>query len=103
MASGNCDESYSITTADLGKSADGNVAARHNLSVLGFAMVTAVLSGRAVQTVLRELADSGVEKAGKRRLLDPPWCMELAHLLCIHGGLKSILGRDAKPLDCTLF
>src|SRR5262245_48595365 len=92
-----------MTTVDLGERSDGNVSASHNLSGLGFAMVTAVLSGRDVQKVLRELADSDVEKAGKRRLLDAPWCMELAHLLCIHGRLKPILGRDAKALDCTLF
>jgi Phytanoyl-CoA dioxygenase (PhyH) len=67
----------------------------------GFAVVPAALNDCvALASHITALANSAV---GTRRLLEEPWCADLAQSLRRHRLLQSLLPEDAVGIQCTLF
>lgn len=69
----------------------------------GFAILDRVIDAAACDAAIAALAGVPLGSAGSRRLLDQPWCADLARRLRAHALLRPLLPPDAVAVQCTLF
>ncbi len=69
----------------------------------GYAIIPDVLGTDEISNVERFINDIGNDVAGTRRLIDRPWCRELADRFTLDTRLSGALPTDARAVQCTLF
>ena len=69
----------------------------------GYAVIPDVLGLDDLSRIERFIDADGNGMAGIRRLIDRPWCRELADRLTGDTRLSGALPADARPVQCTLF
>jgi hypothetical protein len=69
----------------------------------GHVIVPDVVGAAAMDAIDAALAGTPSDGAGSRRLLDAPWCRNLALSLVCHPALASLLADAPEPVQCTLF
>jgi hypothetical protein len=69
----------------------------------GFAVVPAALSDADCVALASHIMVLANNAAGTRRLLENPWCTELARLLRRDRLFQSLLPEEAVAIQCTLF
>lgn len=73
------------------------------LALEGHAIVPDVVSPTTLDAIDAALADTEVDGAGSRRMLDVGWCRDLAMSLVRHPTLAGLLVEAPEPVQCTLF
>lgn len=74
-----------------------------SLATKGYSVIPSVLSHRELEAQTAEINKAAGNDAGNRRLLDLPWCNEIAERLHAHPHLRTILPGDFRAVQCTLF
>jgi hypothetical protein len=69
----------------------------------GYAVVTDLITGVDIGEIARCVDGLPTQSAGTRRLIDNPWCRDLAERLARDGRLQTVLPVDSTPVQCTLF
>lgn len=72
------------------------------LRVQGYAILRGFLPDSHIDDLTRTLHSSR-GKAGTRKLLEAPWCRNLAQLIRDDPRVRSCLSADARAVQCTLF
>jgi hypothetical protein len=69
----------------------------------GYAVVPDVVGIGEITEIARFVDDHVNTRAGTRRLIDLPWCGELANRLAHEIRLSKALPIDTRAVQCTLF
>lgn len=69
----------------------------------GHAIVPDVVGPAALDAIDAAMAARAVDRAGSRRMLDAPWCRDLARSLRSHPALADVLADTPESVQCTLF
>jgi ectoine hydroxylase-related dioxygenase (phytanoyl-CoA dioxygenase family) len=69
----------------------------------GFSVIPGIISEHQVQRIATLTTRVADETHGARKLLDTPWCGELAEQLRAESNLCSFLPANAQAVQCTLF
>lgn len=69
----------------------------------GFAVLSQILTDSACATISSELTQVPSNGIGCRRLLDFPWCKELAQTIRQHHVITKALPSDPVAVQCTYF
>ena len=69
----------------------------------GYAVVPDVITSAEIGDLVRSVDDLRTQSAGTRRLIDTPWCWELAERIGRDERLRELLPVGARPVQCTLF
>lgn len=69
----------------------------------GHAIVPDVVGPAALDAIDAAMAGAALDSAGSRRMLDAPWCCDLATSLRAHPALGECLADAPVPVQCTLF
>lgn len=77
--------------------------AANTLSRDGYAIIPDVLHGADVDALDVALGTTRIDGPGSRRMLDAPWCRDLATSLVAHPSLSALLADAPVPVQCTLF
>jgi len=73
------------------------------LESVGYVVVPGVLSETNVERWSGLISSAADVQHSTRRLLDAPWCADLAEQLCVNPDLSPLLPRSALAVQCTLF
>jgi hypothetical protein len=73
------------------------------LRASGYAVIPDVVGNREISSIERFMSDVDNGVAGTRRLINRPWCRELADRFTRDARLSGALPSDARPVQCTLF
>jgi ectoine hydroxylase-related dioxygenase (phytanoyl-CoA dioxygenase family) len=71
------------------------------LSRAGYSVLPDLIGLEEVDAIARRV--DGLPRTGTRRLLDAPWCRELAETLKANELLRELGTEEAEPVQCTLF
>src|ERR1700733_1336717 len=77
------------------------VAAR--LSQVGYAVLSGLIEPEEVGAIVHRVDGVLATGAGTRRLLDMPWCRELAKKLVAGDRLRGLVTDESHSVQCTLF
>ena len=69
----------------------------------GYAVVPAVVDIDEVDRIGRFVTDTLAATAGTRRLIELPWCRDLANCLMRNSRVCDSLPVDSLAIQCTLF
>lgn len=69
----------------------------------GYAVIPGVVGCDEISRIERFLDDDGNAMAGTRRLINRPWCREIAARLARDARLSEALPANSRPVQCTLF
>lgn len=69
----------------------------------GYAVVPDLITSAEIGDLVRFVDDLRTQSAGTRRLIDTPWCWELAERIGRDERLREVLPVGATPVQCTLF
>jgi ectoine hydroxylase-related dioxygenase (phytanoyl-CoA dioxygenase family) len=69
----------------------------------GYAVVPGIFGSGEINHMAHEVEDLATDGAGTRRLLDVPWCSELAQRLAGEPRLRAVMPSNAHAVQCTLF
>jgi ectoine hydroxylase-related dioxygenase (phytanoyl-CoA dioxygenase family) len=69
----------------------------------GYAIIPDVVGNDEISYIERFIDDDGKGVAGTRRLINRPWCRELADRFNRDTRLSVTLAADSRPVQCTLF
>lgn len=78
-------------------------ALNSDLAETGFAVIPNVLPSSEIDSIGRRIAELCTQSAGMRRLIDIPWCRDLAEHIAGDERLRPVLPVCAVPAQCTLF
>jgi hypothetical protein len=73
------------------------------LETVGYAVIPDILPDTQIKRVSRLITSLVDATHGTRKLLDAPWCSELAEQLRIDPRLRPLLPSNAEVVQCTLF
>jgi ectoine hydroxylase-related dioxygenase (phytanoyl-CoA dioxygenase family) len=73
------------------------------LETAGYAVIPGILLDNQVQHLSRLITSFADATHGTRKLLDAPWCIELAEQLRIDPRIRPLLASNAQVVQCTLF
>ena len=76
---------------------------RDKLTTAGYGVISEFLAPREVDTTLRLTRGLGGGRPGTRRLIDVPWCAELARYITRDEQIRAVLPESAVAVQCTLF
>jgi hypothetical protein len=77
--------------------------ATERLEASGYAVIPDVVGNDEISDIERFIADVSSGVAGTRRLINRPWCRELADRFTRDTRLSGTLPADARAVHCTLF
>jgi ectoine hydroxylase-related dioxygenase (phytanoyl-CoA dioxygenase family) len=80
-----------------------SISATQLLETVGYAVIPGILPDNQVQRLSRQVTSLADATHGTRKLLDAPWCNELAEQLRVDAHLRPVLSSDAQVVQCTLF
>jgi hypothetical protein len=80
-----------------------NISATQLLETVGYAVIPGILPDNQVQRLSRLITSLADATHGMRKLLDAPWCSELAEQLRVDPHLRPLLPSNAQVVQCTLF
>jgi ectoine hydroxylase-related dioxygenase (phytanoyl-CoA dioxygenase family) len=80
-----------------------NNSATQLLETVGYAVIPGILPDNQVQRLSRLITSLADAVHGTRKLLDAPWCSELAEQLRVDPHLHPLLPSNAQVVQCTLF
>jgi len=69
----------------------------------GYSVIPGIIPEHQVQRISTLTTSVANETHGTRKLLDMPWCSELAEQLRVEPNLRSLLPAKALAVQCTLF
>jgi hypothetical protein len=69
----------------------------------GHAVVSDLITSPEIGALARSVEGLNTQSAGTRRLIDLPWCWDLAERIGGDGRLRDVLPVDPTPVQCTLF
>jgi hypothetical protein len=69
----------------------------------GYAVIPGVVGCDEISRIERFIDDDGNAMAGTRRLINRPWCREIADRRTRDARLSEVFSADARPVQCTLF
>lgn len=70
---------------------------------VGYAVLPALIPAAEVEELRAWVDGPHGQSASKRRLIDYPWCWNLAERICRDERLREVLPIDPTPVQCTLF
>jgi len=73
------------------------------LTEAGYVVIADLVDGPELGEITRFAGGLDCDRAGTRRLIELPWCRELAMRLIRYERLSRILSTDVIPVQCTLF
>jgi Phytanoyl-CoA dioxygenase (PhyH) len=73
------------------------------LNEAGYAVIADLVRGAELEEIARFADGLVCDRAGTRRLIELPWCRDLAVRLMRDGRLSGILSTELLPVQCTLF
>ena len=73
------------------------------LAADGFVVLQNFLAEDYLDRIDRKTQATDEQRAGNRRLLDRPWCLELSERIRSDARARSLLPADAYATQCTLF
>jgi len=73
------------------------------LNEAGYVVIADLVDGPELGEITRFAGGLDCDRAGTRRLIELPWCRELAMRLIRYERLSRILSTDVIPVQCTLF
>jgi hypothetical protein len=73
------------------------------LNEAGYAVIADLIGGAELGEIARLVSGLDCDRAGTRRLIELPWCRELALRLMRDVRLSGILSTEVIPVQCTLF
>jgi hypothetical protein len=73
------------------------------LNQAGYVVIADLVDGAELGEIARFAGGLDCDRAGTRRLIELPWCRELAMRLMHDERLSGILSTDVIPVQCTLF
>lgn len=73
------------------------------LTTDGFILVRSLLSKKECDEVSRSLGAANIRGAGSRRLLQEPWCADLARKVMAHPQVREALPPCSRVVQCTFF
>lgn len=73
------------------------------LNEAGYVVIADLVDGAELGEIARLAGGLDCDRAGTRRLIELPWCRELAARLMREERLSGILSTDVIPVQCTLF
>jgi hypothetical protein len=80
-----------------------NISATQLFETAGYAVIPDIISDHQVQHISTLIAGVADATHGTRKLLDIPWCSELAGRLRAEPKLRPLLPANAQVVQCTLF
>ncbi len=80
-----------------------SISATQLLETVGYAVITGILPDNQIQRLSRRITSFSNATQGTRKLLDAPWCSELAEQLRVDPHLRPFLPSNAQVVQCTLF
>ena len=81
----------------------GQTAHGSQLNEAGYAVVADMVDDAELGEIARFVGGLVCDRAGTRRLIEIPWCRDLAVRLMRDERLSGILPTEVFPLQCTLF
>jgi len=73
------------------------------LSEAGYAVIADMVDGAELGEIARFAESFVCDRAGTRRLIELPWCRELAVRLLYDERLSGVASTEVIPVQCTLF
>ena len=88
-----------------GCSAGAEQIARYGsqLNEAGYVVIADLVDGVELGEIARLAGGLDCDRAGTRRLIELPWCRELAMRLLRDERLSEVLSAEVIPVQCTLF
>jgi ectoine hydroxylase-related dioxygenase (phytanoyl-CoA dioxygenase family) len=80
-----------------------SISATQLLETVGHAVIPGILPDDQIQHLSREITSLADATHGTRKLLDEPWCSELAEQLRVDPRIHPFLPSNAQVVQCTLF
>jgi ectoine hydroxylase-related dioxygenase (phytanoyl-CoA dioxygenase family) len=80
-----------------------SISATQLLETVGYAVIPGILPDNQVQRLSRLITSVADATHGARKLLDAPWCRDLAEQLRLDPKLHPLLPANAQVVQCTLF
>jgi ectoine hydroxylase-related dioxygenase (phytanoyl-CoA dioxygenase family) len=80
-----------------------SISATQLLETVGCAVIPGILPDDQIQYLSRLITSLADATHGTRKLLDKPWCSELAEQLRVDPRLQPLLPSNAQVVQCTLF
>jgi Phytanoyl-CoA dioxygenase (PhyH) len=73
------------------------------LNEMGYTVIPDLIGDAELGEIVRFTGGLACDRAGTRRLIELPWCRELAMRLMQDDRLSGLLPPEASPVQCTLF